>query len=247
MDHAIYTAMGAANAALNRQAVTSNNLANAATSGFRAQIAAYRAVPIIGPTVETRTLVTESTPWNDYTMGAVESTGRNMDVALPQDGWLAVALPDGSEGYTKNGNIEVDSEGQLQVRGLPLLGDGGPISIPPQAQITIAPDGTISALGAGDEPTALAQIGRLKMVNAKPYELKNGDDGLFHPADETAGALPADATLKLVPGMLESSNVSPVKSMVDMIATARGFDMNMKVISTVDDDEKNANQLLSAS
>ncbi|QLA68112.1 flagellar basal body rod protein FlgF [Enterobacter pasteurii] len=247
MDHAIYTAMGAANAALNRQSVTSNNLANVSTAGFRAQIAAYRAVPVNGPTVETRTLVTESTPWNDYTMGALESTGRNMDVALPKDGWLAVALPDGSEGYTKNGNIEVDSEGQLQVRGLPLMGDGGPLTIPPQSQITIAPDGTVSALGAGDEPTALVQIGRLKVVNAKPNELINGDDGLFHTANPSAGALPADQTLKVAPGMLENSNVSPVKSMVEMIATARGFDMHMKVISTVDDDEKQANQLLAAS
>jgi len=251
MDRAIYTAMGAANAALNHQATTANNLANAATNGFRAQLTAYRAVPVNGPTVETRALVAESTPYHDDTMGAINTTGRSLDVAMPQNGWLAVSLPDGSEGYTRDGNIEVDSEGQLRVRGLPLMGDGGPISVPPQSQLTIAPDGTITSLGAGDEPSALAQVGRLKIVNAGMRDLTHGDDGFFHPGPAAIAAgeqtLPADQTLTIIPGALESSNVSPVKSMVDMIATARGFDMQMKVIGSVDDNEKNANQLLSMS
>lgn len=248
MDRAIYTAMGAANAALNRQAVTANNLANASTNGFRAQLMAYRAVPVNGPSVATRTLVTESTPWNDTTMGAVHQTDRDLDVALPKDGWLAVQRPDGSEGYTRDGNIEVDSEGGLRVRGLPLLGDGGPLTVPPQSKVTIAADGTLSALGAGDQPKALAQVGRVKMVNAQANTLHMGDDGLFQVNDSaplgSSAPLPMDPNLRLMPGMLESSNVSPVKTMVDMIATARSFDMHMKIISTVDDNEKNANQLL---
>lgn len=248
MDRAIYTAMGAANAALNRQAVTANNLANASTNGFRAKLMAYRAVPVNGPSVPTRTLVAESTPWNDTTMGAVHQTDRDLDVALPADGWLAVQLPDGSEAYTRNGNIQVNSDGGLEVQGLPLVGDGGPIAVPPQSQVTIAPDGTLTALGAGDQPTALAQVGRLKMVNAPANVLQLGDDGLFHPADSAQSGngapLPMDPNLQLMPGMLESSNVSPVKTMVDMIATARSFDMHMKIITTVDDNEKNANQLL---
>lgn len=249
MDRAIYTAMGAANAALNRQAVTANNLANVSTNGFRAQLTAYRAVPVNGPGDATRVLVAESTPYNDYTMGSVNQTGRSLDVAMPQNGWLAVQLPDGSEAYTRDGNIEVDSEGQLRVKGYPVMGDGGPIEIPPQAQITIAPDGSITALGAGDEPTALALIGRLKMVTAQPYLLRHGDDSLFHvdASVEENPVLPADPELRLMPGALESSNVSPVKAMVDMIATARGFDMQMKVITAVDDNQKNANQLLSVS
>lgn len=247
MDRAIYTAMGAAGAALNRQAVTANNLANASTPGFRAQLMAYRAVPVNGPSVPTRTLVTESTPYHDNTMGAINQSGRNLDVALPQDGWLAVSLADGSEAYTRDGNIEVDSEGQLRVRGFPLLGDGGPLTVPPQSEVTIAPDGSITVLGAGDEPTALAQVGRLKMVNAPIQTLRNGDDGFFHTRAQNGQPLPADLEMKLVPGAIESSNVSPVKSMVDMISTARSFDMQMKVISTVDDNAKNANQLLSIS
>lgn len=243
MDRAIYTALGAANAALNRQAITANNLANASTTGFRAQLMAYRAVPVNGPSVPTRTLVTESTPYNDTTMGAVHQTDRDLDVALPKDGWLAVQLPDGGEGYTRDGNIEVDSEGMLRVRGLPLLGDGGPLSVPPQSKITIGPDGTLTALGAGDEPKSLAQVGRVKMVNASAEALHMEDDGLFH-VNGNGAPLPLDPDLRLMPGMLESSNVSPVKTMVDMIATARSFEMHMKIISTVDDNEKNANQLL---
>lgn len=246
MDHAIYTALGGANAALNRQAITSNNLANASTNGFRAQIAAFRAIPLNGPTVETRTMVAESAIGSDSAMGPVHSTGRNLDVALPQDGWLAVEVPGGGEGYTRNGNIEVDSEGQLRVGGLPLMGDGGPLLVPPQSTLTIAPDGTITALGAGDEPTTVAQVGRLKLVNAPINTLTRGDDGLFHTIDPNAPALPADPTLKVSPSMIEGSNVSPIKSMVDMISTARNFEMHMKVISHVDSNAKSANQLLSA-
>lgn len=249
MDHAIYTAMGAANAALDRQAITSNNLANVSTAGFRAQLAAFRAIPVNGPSFATRTLVTESTPYHDDSMGVVNQTGRNLDVALPQDGWLAVSLPDGSEAYTRAGNIDVNSDGLLNVRGLPLMGDGGQITAPPKAELTIAADGTITARGAGDQPKALSQIGKLKMVNAKIQDLTRGDDGLFHIAPDSPNGglmqLPADPVLRLTPGALESSNSNPAQSIVDMIASARDFDMNMKVISSVDDNDKKANQLLS--
>ncbi|ELP5717655.1 flagellar basal body rod protein FlgF (plasmid) [Enterobacter asburiae] len=245
MDRAIYTAMGAANAALNRQAVTSNNLANASTPGFRAQLMAYRAVPIEGPTYQTRALVVESTPYNDNTVGAVNHTGRSLDVALPQDGWLAVALADGSEAYTRSGNVEVDNEGQLRVRSLPLLGDAGPLTVPPQAQVTIAPDGTVSALGAGDDVTALTPVGRIKLVNVTAQNLRAGEDGLMYSIATPGEALAADPTMTLTPGALEGSNVSPVKAMVDMIANSRSFEMQMKVISTADENAMNANQLLS--
>jgi flagellar basal-body rod protein FlgF len=245
MDRAIYTAMGAANAALNRQAVTSNNLANISTPGFRGQLVAYRAVPVEGPTHLTRTLVTESTPYNDDSMGPVNYTGRELDVALPQNGWLAVQLNDGSEAYTRRGNIEVTSEGQLHINGLPLLGDGGPLMVPTQSSLTIAPDGTISALGAGEEPSAIAQVGRLKLVNASTRDFILGDDGLMHTGN--ANVLPADPELRITPGSLEGSNVSAAKSMVEMISTARNFEMQMKVITTADENASNANRLLSLS
>jgi flagellar basal-body rod protein FlgF len=243
MDRAIYTAMSAANAALNRQSITSNNLANSTTTGFRAQLAAFRSVPVEGLTHATRALVAETTPFHDNTMGPVNHTGRSLDVALPQDGWLAVAAPDGSEGYTRNGGIQVDSEGALSVNGFPVMGDGAPIVVPPQSSLTIAPDGTITALGAGDEPTAVVPVGRLKMVNASMQEMVHGDEGLFHPAG--GAALPADQDMQLSPEALEGSNVSPVKAMAEMIANARGFEMNMKVVRTADENARQANQLLS--
>lgn len=245
MDRAIYTAMSAANAALNRQAVTSNNLANSSTAGFRAQLAAFRSVPIEGESLRTRALVAESTPFHDTTMGPITHTGRSLDVALPQNGWLAVALDDGSEGYTRNGAIEVDQDGALRVNGRSLMGDGGPLEVPPQSHVTLGSDGTVSALGMGDDPTALVPVGRLKLVNADMNEMVHGDDGLFR----TAGGNPLtqDETLRLTPEAIEGSNVSPVQAMTQMIANSRGFDMNMKVIRTADENAQKANQLLSVS
>ncbi|MGN7789058.1 flagellar basal body rod protein FlgF [Enterobacter sp. 22452] len=245
MDRAIYTAMSAANAALNRQAVTSNNLANSSTAGFRAQLAAFRSVPIEGESLRTRALVAETTPFHDTTMGPITHTGRSLDVALPQNGWLAVAMDDGSEGYTRNGAIDVDQDGALSVNGRPLMGDGGPLEVPPQSQVTIGSDGTVSALGMGDDPTALVPVGRLKLVNAEMNSMVHGDDGLFR----TAGGemLAQDETLRLTPEAIEGSNVSPVQMMTQMIANSRGFDMNMKVIRTADENAQKANQLLSVS
>lgn len=245
MDRAIYTAMSAANAALNRQAVTSNNLANSSTAGFRSQLAAFRAVPVEGETLRTRALVAESTPFHDATMGPITHTGRSLDVALPQNGWLAVALADGSEGYTRNGAIEVNRAGALSVNGRPLMGDSGPLEVPPQSHVTIGTDGTVSALGMDDDPTALVPVGRIRLVNAEIGDLRHGDDGLFRPA--AGGALAQDETLRLTPEALEGSNVSPVHAMTQMIANSRGFDMNMKVIRTADENAQKANQLLSVS
>ncbi|WP_343553696.1 flagellar basal body rod protein FlgF [Pantoea sp.] len=243
MDRAIYTALSGASASMNRQAVTANNLANSSTAGFRSQLAAFRSVPIQGETLQTRALVAESTPFHDNTMGPITHTGRSLDVALPQNGWLAVAMPDGSEGYTRNGTIEVDSEGALSVGGKPLMGDGAPLAVPPQSNVTIAADGTISALGAGDDPTAVVPVGRLKMVNADMADLLHGDDGLFRAAG--GNALAQDYALRLSPEALEGSNVSPVKAMTEMIANSRGFEMNMKVIRSADENAQKANQLLS--
>lgn len=250
MDHAIYTAMGAASQTLDMQAVTANNMANASTPGFRAQLNAYRAVPVQGETLATRTLVAASTPGADTSQGPLTTTGRPLDVALPQDGFLAVRLPDGSEAYTRNGDIQINADSQLTVGGLPLMGDGGPIEVPPSAQLTIAADGTLTALNAGDAPNTTAQLGKLKLVRAQADEVQRGDDGLYRTAangDTPGAALAADPQVRVMPGVLEGSNVKPVETMVDMIANARRFEMQMKVISSVDENEQRANSLLSLS
>lgn len=249
MDHAIYTAMGAASQTLNQQAVTASNLANASTPGFRAQLTALRAVPVEGLSLPTRTLVTASTPGADMSQGQLDYTQRPLDVALQQDGWLAVQSADGTEAYTRNGNMQVSPAGQLTIGGQPAMGEGGPIAVPQGAQLTIAADGTISALNAGDQPNTVAPIGRLKLVKATGTEVVRGDDGFFRlspAAQATRGAtLQADASISLMPGVLEGSNVKPVEAMADMISNARRFEMQMKIISSVDENEQRANQLLS--
>lgn len=249
MDHAIYTAMGAASQTLDQQAVTASNLANASTPGFRAQLNAARAVPVEGLSLPTRTLVTASTPGADMTQGALDYTERPLDVAMQGDGWLAVQTADGSEAYTRNGNMEVSPTGQLTVQGHAVMGDGGPIAIPQGSEITIAADGSITALNAGDAPNATVQLGKLKLVQAGGNELTRGDDGMFRvsaSAQAQRGAtLQADPTMKVMPGVLEGSNVKATQTMVDMIANARRFEMQMKVISSVDENEQKANQLLS--
>jgi len=243
--------MGAASQTLNQQAVTASNLANASTPGFRAQLNAMRAVPVEGLSLPTRTLVTASTPGADMTPGQMDYTSRPLDVALQQDGWLAVQTADGGEGYTRNGNIQVDSVGQLTIQGHPVIGEGGPITVPEGSEITIAADGTISALNPGDPPNTVSPVGRLKLVKAEGFEVQRGDDGMFRltqAAQATRGAtLQSDPSIRVMSGVLEGSNVKPVAAMTDMIASARRFEMQMKVISSVDENAGRANQLLSMS
>jgi len=251
MDHAIYTAMGAASQTLNQQAVTASNLANASTPGFRAQLNAMRAVPVEGLTLPTRTLVIASTPGADMTPGQMDYTSRPLDVALQQDGWLAVQAADGTEGYTRNGNIQVDSTGQLTIQGHPVIGEAGPLTVPEGSEITIAADGTISALNPGDPANTVAPVGKLKLVKAEGNEVTRGDDGLFRTSASalaTRGAtLQPDPSIRVMSGVLEGSNVKPVAAMTDMIASARRFEMQMKVITSVDENAGRANQLLSMS
>ena len=180
MDHVIYTAMGGARHALENQAIVSNNIANVSTAGFKAQLSAMRAVPINGDSEQTRTLVVASTPGADMSQGPLNYTGKQTDVALNDKHFLAVELADGTEAYTRNGNIQVSSEGELVIGERRLQGDGGPINVPPNAELTIGADGTVTALLATDPPTMLGQIGRLKVVEAQPQDLIRGEDGLFH-------------------------------------------------------------------
>ncbi|MCW2481299.1 flagellar basal body rod protein FlgF [Candidatus Symbiopectobacterium sp. NZEC135] len=250
MDHVIYTAMGGASQSLEKQAITANNLANASTPGFKSQLAALRAVPINGPTNHTRTLVVASTPGADMSEGVMDYTGRSMDVALPKESWLAVQTANG-EAYTRNGNMELNADGQLTIQGRLVMGDGGPIEIPPNAQISISADGTISSLNAGDAPNTIAQLGRLKLVKATGQEVTRSDDGLFRltPAaqQQRGNVLQNDPTVRVMPGVLEGSNVDSVGTLVDMIANSRRFDMQMKVISSADTNAQSANQLLAIS
>jgi len=240
MDRLIYLSMSGAKAAMHRQEVLANNLANVSTTGFREEMAAFRAVPVRGGEDETTSVYAlETTVGYNQDAGAVVPTGRNLDVAMKGNAWLAVQALDGNEAYTRAGHLDVNAEGTLVTpNGLPVQGDGGPITVPEGAGVQIAADGTVSATVPGARPQA---IGRLKLVTPE-QPLDRGEDGLFRAAD---GDLPADANARLQDGALEGSNVSPVETMVGMIAAARQFEHQMKLLSLSEKDDQAASRLLS--
>jgi flagellar basal-body rod protein FlgF len=240
MDRMIYLSMSGAKATMQRQDTLANNIANVSTPGFRAELQAFRAVPVEGSGASTRVYALETTTGYDASAGPVTATGRNLDVAVKGNSWLTVQALDCTEAYTRGGSLEVSNDGTLTTRsGLPVLGDGGPLQVPPNAAVSIGADGTVSAKGTDGKNTA---IGKLKLVTPETA-LKRGDDGLFRGAD--GGSLSADDTARVQDGALEGSNVSAVESMVSMIAAARQFEAQMKMIQTAEADEKAAAQLLS--
>ena len=239
MDRMIYLSMSGAKATLQRQDVLAHNLANVSTTGFRAELAAFRAVPVQGDGASTRVYALESTPGYSDAPGTVETTGRALDVAVGGKSWLAVQALDGTQAYTRGGALDIDPEGQLVTRGgLPVLGDGGPITVPANAQVDIAADGSITArIGQGKTQT----LGRLKLVTPEG-PLQRGDDGLFR---APAGDLDADPAARVQQGALEGSNVSAVETMVAMITAARQFEQQMKMLQTAEQKEQAATKLLS--
>ncbi len=239
MDRLIYLAMSGAKATMQRQDTLANNLANASTTGFRAELQAFRAVPVRGDGATTRVYALESTVGYDQQPGPVQSTGRPLDVAVQGKSWLAVQGLDGTEAYTRAGSLQVSAEGQLVTSaGLPVLGDGGPITLPTNAAVEIAADGSITTTVAGARPQ---QAGKLKLVTPEA-PLQRGTDGLFRAAD--GADVPADATARVQGGALEGSNVSAVETMVAMIAAARQFEQQMKALQGAEQREQGAAKLL---
>ncbi|HEY6353586.1 MAG TPA: flagellar basal-body rod protein FlgF [Burkholderiaceae bacterium] len=241
MDRMIYLSMAGAKATMQRQDALAHNLANASTPGFRAEMTAFRAVPVLGDGASTRVYALESTPGYNAEPGAMQPTGRNLDVALKGNGWLAVQGLDGTEAYTRAGSLDTDAEGLLITKtGLTVLGDGGPITIPANAQVQIAPDGTISAAVGNAKPQT---VGKLKLVTPE-VPLQRGEDGLFR---APAGDLSADPNARVQDGALEGSNVSAVETMIAMIAAARQFEQQMKMVHSAQEQEQAATKLLSNS
>jgi len=246
MDRLVYTAMTGAKHILEQQATNSHNLANATTNGFRSQLVSFRAVPVQNAEIPPRAFVVDSTVGADFTTGAMQITGRELDVAVQGKGWLVVERPDGSEAYTRAGSLKLSENGVLQTQnGQNVLGDGGPITIPPDVSIAIAKDGTVSTVPTGNRPNAVQVVGRLKLVNPPEDNLVRADDGLFRTKD---GTVPdADPAVGVAGGMLENSNVNVVESMVTMINLARQFEMQMKLLQNAENNETKASQILSLS
>lgn len=245
IDRLIYIAMTGAQQALAQQAVTAHNLSNAGTTGYKAEGATFRAVPVLGAGLPTRAYSVVATAGADFTPGAIQRTGRDLDVAVDGPGLIAVQGRDGNEAYTRNGSFSVDADGQLQTRtGLLVLGEGGPITIPADSKLAIGKDGTISATTIGQSAANVSILGQIKLVNPAKSDLRRGDDGLFR----ATGGAPADTdpTVTLIGGALEDSNVNPVAAMIDMINGARAFDLHMKLMQSADQNAQRASQLLNA-
>jgi flagellar basal-body rod protein FlgF len=247
MDRLIYLAMAGAKHLFARQDSLANNLANANTTGYRAQQTAFRVAPVQGQGLPTRAFAVESTPVADFAPGVIQQTGRNLDVAVNGRGWIAVQGANGEEGYTRAGAFDVAPDGTLVTRdGLQVMGEGsGPISIPPDARIAIAEDGTVSAINLQPPLTGVNVIGRIKLVNPPEASLERSADGLFRVRGGDAAEL--DPNVRVIPGSLEGSNVNVVEAMIGVIAAARQFEMHMKMLQTADANARSSDQLLTTS
>ena len=245
MDRVIYIAMTGAREVTRQQAAVSHNLANISTHGFRQELNVFRALPVVGEGSKTRAFVLETTPRTDFTPGTIQQTGRPLDVALRGPGWIAVQDASGQEAYTRMGHLQVSQNGILQTtNGLNVLGDAGPLATPPDQDILIARDGTVSSVPIGIGLNAVAIAGRIKLTNPNETDLVRGEDGLFRL--KSGQPAEADANVTLISGALETSNVNPAEAMVSMVSLARQFEMQMRVIRAAEDNNRSADKVLSA-
>jgi flagellar basal-body rod protein FlgF len=244
MDKMLYIAMSGAKQTQVSQAINTNNLANVSTNGFKADLAQFRAMPVFGPGMPSRVYAMTESPGVDMTPGPINTTERELDVAIRGQGWLAVQAADGSEAYTRAGDLRVSSTGILMTgAGHPVVGNnGGPIAVPPFEKLEIGADGTISIRPVGQAPNVLAQVERIKLVNPSLAELHKGEDGLLRLKDGTAAD--PEASVQLVAGALEGSNVSAVEAMVNMITLARQYETQVKMMETAKDNDSATDSLV---
>jgi flagellar basal-body rod protein FlgF len=241
IDRMIFTAMVGARNAVDQLAVTANNMANAATPGFREQLAAFRAVPVVGDGARTRVSAVDSTPGFSSVGGRIEQTGSPLDLALEGDGWFSVKRPDGSLGYTRAGRLSLDGDGVLRVAsGAALQGDNGDLRLPAGSVPEVGGDGSVYARREGEVTGTL--VGRLRIVRADPGVLDRGPDGLY----QSTSALPlaGAGVVRVRQGATESSNVNVSDAMVRMISQSRMFDLSMQLVRNADQNARSATQLI---
>ena len=244
MDRLLYVAMSGARETLKAQTANNHNLANASTTGFRADLAAFQARHVAGDGFASRVYATASTTGFDATSGTLVPTGRDLDVAVQGNGYLAVQGNDGREGYTRAGDLRIDASGILRTgTGLAVLGDAGPVAVPPHASIAIGADGTVSIVPLGQGPETRAEIARIKLVNPSDTDLTKDADGLLRMKDGSDA--PADASATLVSGVLETSNVNVADALVNMIELSRRFDLQVRAMKTAEDNGAASARLLS--
>lgn len=245
MDRVIYIAMTGAREVTRQQAAVSHNLANISTHGFRQELNVFRALPVVGEGAKTRAFVLETTPRTDFSQGTIQQTGRPLDVALHGSGWIAVQDASGQEAYTRMGHLQISQNGIMQTtNGLNVLGDAGPLAVPPDQEMLIGKDGTVSTVPIGQNLNAVTIAGRIKLVNPAEVDLVRGEDGLFR--QKSGQPAETDAKVTLISGALESSNVNPAEAMVNMVSLARQFEMQMRVIRAAEDNNRSGDKVLSA-
>lgn len=244
MDRLIYTALSGMDAAMNRQRMTANNLANAQTPGFRAELFNIDPGVLKGPSLEARMVNRGFVHSADMTEGSVVYTGEPLDIAVKGAAFIAVQADDGSEVYTRRGDLAIDVSGALiNGDGRPVMGANGPITVPGGATITIGADGTLLARDAGAPDAPLQEVGRIKLANAEGSQIAKGLDGFFRVVG--GGVLPADPTAGVVTGSLEQSNVNTAQVLVDMIEAQRSFERRMKVMTTAGQIDEGGARLMS--
>ena len=244
MDKMLYIAASGAKQDLIATAVRANNLANAQTNGFKAQLEQARAMPVYGEGLPSRVFSMTESPTNNYDSGPLITTGRPLDVAVQGDGWFSVQTPDGEEAYTRSGSLTMTVDGALQdSKGNLVIGENGPLFLPvPVSNVTVGNDGRISARLQGAPESQIDEVGRLKMVNPPIDTMKRRTDGLFDLKD--GGIAPQDINVGVGAGMLEGSNVNAVEEMVSMISLQRHYEMQVKLMKKADQMVTSSNTLL---
>ncbi|MES2819772.1 MAG: flagellar basal body rod protein FlgF [Pseudomonadota bacterium] len=234
MDKMLYVSMTGASHNTLAQRAHANNLANISTNGFRRDFEQARSMPVFGETHPSRVYALSERPGTDFTPGALQETGRDLDVAVSGQGWLAVQTADGGEAYVRTASLQIDALGQLRTgNGLPVLGNAGPIAVPPEQKIEIGQDGTISIRALGEGPSVIAEVDRLKLVKPDLKQMEKGTDGLVRVKGQ--GEQPADASVRMTSGFLETSNVNAVEEMTAILSLSRQFELQIKMMRTAED------------
>ncbi|KJK15689.1 flagellar basal body rod protein FlgF [Pseudomonas sp. BIGb0427] len=231
MDKMLYVAMTGASQNALAQKAHANNLANISTSGFQRDLEQARSMPVFGDSFPARAYAMTERPATDFSPGSMQETGRDLDIAIGGDGFIAVQAPDGSEAYVRTASLNIDGLGVLRAgNGMPVMGNGGPIAVPPEQKVEIGQDGTISIRAMGEGPRVMAEVDRIKLVNPDLKTMTKGLDGMIH--TKSGQPAPADANVQVVSGFLESSNVNAVEEMTSVLALSRQFELHIKMMTT---------------
>lgn len=244
MDKLAYTSVNAMKSLMNRQTVIANNMANSNTIGFKADMVSAKAQYLNGPGHDSRAMATERDMQADMNAGTIKQTGRPLDVALEGDAMFAVQGADGEEAYSRRGDFSIQASGAMITGdGYPVIGDSGPVTLPPSDDVSIGKDGTIFFVPQGGDPTQPQELGKIKLVSTTGSEISKGPDALFRVADD--GVLPVDENARVVPGALEESNVNMTAALVDMIETSRAWETQARLLRMAEELDDNSANIMS--